>query len=452
MLTNDSFLEVGQTFPPFDERVRLNKYRDNKYLYEGEHAKVFSRWAKTAGVDDLSVIVNWHKRLSVLWADMVFGQQPEFTADNQEAFDNFMLRNDLMERLHECCIDVSRMGTGILKVRYDNGVIIESVPAEIWFPVVNPNSIKQVDKHVLAWKWKESVDKTENWYLSVEVHERGTVTYRTYALTSDMGISTLLEEEVEQTGIDEFLVRPIHNITSSDKLYGSSDYTDIDSLIEEVEMRLTQIGRVLDKHADPSMYGDEDALEFDEMSGEYVVRGGGSFYPVHEGGTAPAYITWDADLAEAREEIKVLMEQFYYLTNTSPSAFGEMNQGRVESAAGLKSLLMATVMKANRMKTRFNSALNEIFRVANRMEELRGGGSFGSVLIEFRDALPEDYRELTNTEVNRFNAGLSSVESAIGRMDGLTGKHLQEEVERIRKQENLEGDNNGTNGTTTTSN
>lgn len=451
MLSNDNFLNEGNTFPPFEERERLNKYRDSKYLYDGEHSKVFRRWSYTAGVDDLTLVTNWHKRLSCLWADMVFGQEPEFTADNQEALNEFIRLNDLLEVLYESCIDVSRYGTGVLKVRFDKHAIVEAVPADIWFPVVHPDSLKRIDKHVLAWKWKEVTDKSENWYLSVEIHERGTITYRTYALTSDYAIAGLLEEEVESTGINEFLVRPIHNVTTSDTVFGGSDYDEVNSIIEELEMRLTQIGRVLDKHADPSMYGDEDALEKDELTGDYVVRGGGSFYPVSEDGVPPSYLTWDGKLEEAREEIKLLMEQFYYLTNTSPSAFGEMNQGRVESAAGLKRLLMATVMKANRMKTRYQSALNDIFTIANELERLRGGNAFGKVLIEFRDALPEDYRELTNTEVARYNAGLTSLESAIGRMDGISGEALAKEVaaiqaEKQQRQTNPEGDNNdGTN-------
>lgn len=444
MLTDDKFLELGEHFPPFSERERLREYRDNKLLYAGEHAKVFKRWSKTSGVEELSITTNWHRRLSSLWADMVFGQEPEFTADNQEALNKFIRRNDLMERLHETCIDVSRLGTGVLKVRYDNGAIIESVPTDIWFPVVNPSGLKEVVQHVLAWRWSEGTGEAEQWYLSVEIHEKGKVTYRTYALTSDTAISSLLEEEIEYTGINEFLVRPIHSVSTSDSVYGESDYTDINSLIEELEMRLTQIGKVLDKHADPSMYGDEDALELDERTGEYVVRGGGSFYPIHEGGVPPAYITWDANLEESREEIKVLLEQFYYLTNTSPSAFGEMNQGRVDSAAGLKRLLMATVMKANRIKTRFHAALDDLFHVANELERLRGGNTFGNVLIEFRDSLPEEYNELVTTEAQRYEAGLTSLESALGRLDGTTGEHLEKEAALIRatRQQHLEGNDN----------
>lgn len=426
------FVTTGSVFPPFDERERLNKYRDSKLLFDGKHDWVFHRWAATAGYESLNVIVNWHRRLSILWADMLFGQKPEIKADNQERLEEVIQSTDFINRLYESAIDVSRYGTGIFKVRMDGEIIVDVIPPDIWFPVVDARNIKDIKQHVLAWKYTDSSD---NAFLAVEIHTKQDVTYQTYSLASDNGISRLLEEEVETHNLGKFLVRPVNNVTTSDSLLGVNDYDDINPILEEIEMRLTQISRVLDKHADPSMYGDETALEFNERTGEYVVRGGGSFYPVSDENVKPGYITWDANLSDAQEQINTLMKQFYVITNTSSAAFGQLEQGLAESGSAMKRLLMATLIKANRMKTQYMTAIIDVLNIASELSNRNGKGGFGAITVEFRDSLPEDATEMTNNAVQRYTAGLTSLENAIGWLDGISGEALEDEVNRIRDRE-----------------
>lgn len=442
MLQNLRFLDTGEIFPPFDERDRMNRYRQSKLLYEGQHKYVFHRWTRTEGVEDLNVIVNWHRRLSTLWADMLFGQEPEIKAENQEAVDAVIKANDFNERLYESAIDVSRFGTGVFKVRLKDGAArIEIAPTDIWFPVVDPANIKDVQHHVLAWRYKVKEGETENWFLSVEIHHKGRVEYRTYSLNKDQGISTLLEQSEENTGIDDFLVRPVHNITTSDKVEGSDDYNDINSLLEEIELRLTQISRVLDKHADPSMYGDENALEYDERTGEFVVRGGGKFFPVSDDTVKPGYLTWNGDLEAAQAQIKTLMQQFYIITNTSPAAFGQLEQGLAESGSALRRLMMATIVKVNRMKVRYTNAIEDVLELAGELQARNGGLNVGKVSVEFRSALPEDENEKVQNETTRYGAGLTSLESSLRRLDGSSGEQLQEEINSIVRETEDDGRN-----------
>ena len=48
---------------------------------------------------------------------------------------------------------------------------------------------------------------------------------------------------------------------TSDRVYGIDDYTDLDSIVSEIEVRISQISKILDKHAEPSMQGPETALQ-----------------------------------------------------------------------------------------------------------------------------------------------------------------------------------------------
>lgn len=441
MQTNLDFTKQGVTFPPFEERERLNLYRENKMLFDGKHDSVFTRWTRTEGYESLNVVVNWPRRLSILWADMLFGNSPIIKGANDAPLKEFIERNDLYTVLYESAIDFSRMGTGLLKLRLsEEGLVVESVPTDIWFPVVNPANIKEVKQHVLAWKYKVTEGDVEKWYLNMEIHHKGKIEYRNYALATDSKVSTLIESSEEDTGVNDFLVFPVYNVGSSDRLDGISDYEDVKPILEELEMRLTQISRVLDKHADPSMYGDEGALELDERTGEYVVRGGGSFYPVTPDGVKPDYITWEANLEDAQVQINTLMEQFYVVTNTSPASFGQLKSGLAESGSALKRLLMAAIIKSNRMKVRYEAVIKRMIRVGSELGERNGIPNVGEVTVEWQDSIPVDERETVTNEVMRIKNGLTSLEAAIQRIDGLSGEALLKEVALIQSQSQMEPD------------
>src|SRR5690606_36880430 len=122
------------------------------------------------------------------------------------------------------------------------------------------------------------------------------------------------EEEVVETRVDDFLVVPVYNVSTSDRLTGLDDYTDLDSIVQELEVRITQISRILDKHADPNMYGPDTVLEQDPETGEWTFRGGGRYFPVGPEDKPPGFVTWDGQLDAAFRQLDLLMEQFYALS------------------------------------------------------------------------------------------------------------------------------------------
>lgn len=442
MITDyNAVLQQGLAFPPTEENQRFIRYTQNEKLFDGKHSLVFTRYARTAGFERLNVIANWPRRLSLLWGDMLFGQAPVIHATNQDVVDSIIHRNNFFNKAYEVSLDVSRLGVGLFKARMQDGkAVIDTVSPHIWYPIVSNEDKTEVVAHVLAWTYKENqtggIDGGVKYFLKVEIHEKGKVTYRTYSMSSATTINQMIEEEVENTGINTFLVHPVHNITTSDNPHGVDDYEDIKPLLEELEMRLSQIGKILDKHADPSMYGDESALEYDEITGEYVIRGGGAFYPVGEHGTPPGYLTWDGKLTDSFTSIDTIMEQMYAISNTSPASFGQLKSGMAESGSALKRLLMATIMKANRLKVRFEYSLLTILSVAAQLED----NDAGELWIEWRDSLPEDETEKTQNEVARYGVGLTSLDSAIKRLDGLTGQALVDEVNRIRAENTTNGE------------
>jgi len=446
LLTSLDFLQPGKPWPPPSEAERLERYAQNKLLFEGKHEQVFKDWIRLLREDQqatLEIVLNWHKRLSTLFADLLLGEPPKITASDQgspeqKAVERVIEDNGLINVAYEVALDVSRYGTGLFKVRYDGRAIIEGQQPAIWFPVVAPDNVKDIQAHVLAWTYEEDTQErgktVTKKYLKTEIHERGKITTVLYELKDGM-IGALLEQEEIETGVDEFLVVPVNNILTTDRVTGLDDYSDLDSIIQELEVRIAQISRILDKHADPNMYGPDTALEQDPATGQWGYRGGGKYFPVGQGEQPPGYVTWDGQLEAAFKQIDLLMEQLYILSETSAAAFGQLKAGLAESGTALRRLMMAPLAKVNRIRMRFDPALKEVLWLASLLEKAQG--MTGAVVLEnihitWNDGLPDDDQELTQNETQRYTAGLTSLESSLKRLYGLEGEALQEEIERIR--------------------
>jgi hypothetical protein len=447
MLTSFDFLAPGAIWPPENERPRLRQYDVNKKLFEGDHNLVFKDWERLIREDqkaDLEMILNWHKRLSVLWADLLLGESPRFNVEeaDREALGEIMEQNNLLHAAYEVTIDISRFGTGIFKARWDNRSFIEAVPPTIWFPVVEPDNIKQVQAHVLGWTYSRFVPTLfgtfkEHKYLKIEKHERGLVTTQEYALKEGR-IGQLLSENIVQTGVDDFLVVPIHNLTTSDSPYGYDDYKDLSAILNEIVVRFSQIARILDKHSDPNMYGPDSAMELDPETGQYVFRGGGKYFPVADGETPPGYVVWNGELNHAYKEIEMLLEQLYHVSETTPAAFGNMKQGTPESGSALKRLLLAPLAHVNRIRMQFDPGLKRVIKLANQLDISYGGSEakeLGKINIQWQDGLPKDEKEVTDIEVSKFVAGLSSLELSVAKLEGVDGEALRLLVEAIKKEQ-----------------
>ena len=167
-------------------------------------------------------------------------------------------------------------------------------------------------------------------------------------------------------------------------------------------------------------------------------RGGGKYFPLGPGDQPPQYITWDGELEAAFKQIDLLMEQFYALSETCAAAFGSLKQGLAESGSALRRLMMAPLAKVNRIRMRFDPALKKVLKLASALEVAQGmpnAVKLEDVHITWQDGLPDDDMERTQIEVQRYGAGLTSLESALKRLDGPEGEALQAEIERIKAEQ-----------------
>lgn len=449
MLTDLTFLNPGQQWPPPAEAERLERYEKNRLLWEGKHEQVFKanflRLLREEDRTSYEFVLNWPKRLSTLWADLLLGETPAVSAGEtdspeQETVERLIEENDLWNVAYEGAIDFSRYGVTVFKVRFDGRGIIEAIPPSLWFPVFDPDNIKAVTAHVIGWTYGDDKNKR----LKVEIHTPGYIEHREHAIKGNVIGEQLTNDNPEATGVPYPLIRPVHNLSTTDNPFGGDDYSDLDSLIAEMEVRIAQVTRILDKHSDPNMYGDEAALEYDDEAGGWVFKGGGKFFPVAQGGVTPGYVTWDGQLEAQFKTLDWLTQQFYSLSETSPAAFGRLEQGLAESGSALKRLMLAPIAKVNRVRMRLDPALKDVLWFAAELERaqgMTGAVQLGDISITWNDGLPDDPREEAEITVQQVDAGLMSQETGVKRLQGLEGEQLEEELARINteRRQNLPG-------------
>ena len=452
MLTNLDWLKPGETFPPKSDAARLKMYAQNRQLFEADHAAVYKddleRIERVIGnfekVVSYPVIVNFQKLLSLKVADLLLGEPPEIGAGDkgeaqQAAVDAIMDNSDLINTAYMAALDVSRNGDGLFLVRQGDGHgVIDITQPCIWFPVVDESNIRSVTWHVLAWV----TGPDDALKLRVQVHGRGTVQTRVYKADKATGghLIGAMESSVDaSTGLSGFAVVQVPNVITSDRITGIDDYTDIDSIIAELMVRIGQVSRILDKHASPSMYGPKSVLEKDVVTGEWRFKAG-NFYPLEDkDDVPPGYVTWDGQLASNFTHIEKLINFLYTISEMGATLFGDLNTqgGQIASGSALRRLMVSPLAKVARIRSRFDPALKQAIALCS---ELGGEGIVRltpkDISIVWQDGLPGDPVEDSTIITQRTaNKATMSQKRALMQFDGMTEADADEELALIADEE-----------------
>ena len=453
MLTDLSFIAKGQVFPPESESDRLKEYDINKKLFEGDHDKVFrdvvkklkERSAKRA--ETAVIILNYPKRLSTVWLNLLTGEQPKFKANeesNQNWLDSFILMNNFQEVLQEVIIDISRFGVGLFRIRYDDWKgVIESLSPFCWFPVFSKKNNKKIINHVVATIFNETVEgiwknKTKS-FVTFEIEELNSpfIIIKKFEYITNTGSDPRLGELIEESQIPKattkFLIYPAHNLKTSDAQFGFNDYKDVATIIREIMLRFCQISAILDKHSDPSIVAPYSMLTKDPETGAAIVKKDDFILLDGEEKIRPEYLTWDGQLEHNFSQIEKLIDQLYVVSETSPSLFGDNKTGKVESGSAMKKLLISPLAKVARLRNSLDQAIKMSILVASSLDSL-------SIIpqIEWMDGIPSDPLEDAQIEQIRLGGQKnSSVISSIMRLNGCSRVEAEVEYERIKEEDNI---------------
>lgn len=463
MLTDLTFLQTGAPWPPACEKARIDQYNDNRKLFENDHASiksgvfksVFERVMRDINASgepvppvSYEVVVGYPKLISVSTAGLLFNKAPGIVAGKEsdtqamQAVQDISERSDLQTVLYTCALDVSRYGTGLLYVRTDEEGkgIVDLTRPDVWFPVVDAANLRRTLYHVLATPYTVRTAvlgmTVTKQYLRVEIHSKGSIEIRDYNLKDGQIGSQEGTPRIQQTGLTDFAVIPVHNLLPSDRVYGLDDYDDVQSLVCELEVRIAQISKVLDRHTDPTMQGPEDALTLVEREGQPPAREfvPGKFYINQSGGIQGKieYVTWDAQL-EANfkfmdkivELIRVISQMGALLSDLSDKS------GAIPSGAAMRRMLYGAISKISRIRNNFAPAIKRALRLASMLS----GYSLADkpIYIDWPDTLPRDPLEMAQVaQIRTGSKQTQSVKRAIMDMDELNEEDAEAELEAIR--------------------
>lgn len=434
-------------FPPTDDdEIRLKNYATLRKLMTSRHAEVYEclrdkdRWKQL-----WYLAVNFAGLTSKLCADMLFGEFPTITGDNQKQIDEIIADNALQTVCHTMALSSSYRGDCVFKVRrgrfqdWDEKEypIIEAVPSHAYFPYLDQNNVMGVKGATIAWVREIGNDR----YLRKEVHEPGRIINELYRMDSatNVGDQLLLKSldetanlpEVQDTGFPGLLVEYVPNWRLDDEFWGISDYFDILSLQSELNNRMTKVRKILDKHSEPKLLLPPGIMKYDEkLQRWYVEKEDLEAIEVDPDtvGDLPKYLTWDAQLSACFDEIERLLEFMCLVTETAPSAIGLTGKdgGQAESGKALRFRLMRTLGKIDRKKRFFDQALKNVLYAAQWL----GGRSAEPVSIEWQDGLPDDPQETAEVLNSRIVSRTMSLRRGLT-VEGLRGDALEEEIKEI---------------------
>lgn len=454
MLTSLDFLKVGQSFPPKSEIERLDKYNKNKLIFEGKHEQVyydsFKRIARVVSnfqeVVSYSVIANYQKLISLKVADLMLGEAPrivvgEDNSKQQKAINEISNNSDLTNTLYTSVLDLSRYGDSVFLVyKEDNQAKIDITQPSYYFKVVDERNIRKVVNHVLAHTYEVEVTgglfskEKKKKYLYCQIHYKGFYEEFTCELNEQNIIVSATETKRIKTGLNDFAVVPVHNLLTSDRSYGLDDYSDLDSIISEIEVRISQISKILDKHAEPSMQGTENALQWNEHTNSYEFKNG-NYLPLSDGDTPVSYITWDAQLQANFEVIEKLINVLATVSEMGSALFDtQEKQGQVASGTALRRMMISPLAKVNRVRLSFDSAIKKALFLASQLANAKI--DFQDINIIWNDGLPNDPKEEAEVMAIRTgNKATLSQWSAIQRLDSLNDEDTTKELEAIKQDE-----------------
>ncbi|TYS60480.1 phage portal protein [Sutcliffiella horikoshii] len=469
-----SVFKVGGYFPPEDHEERIKRYVENKKLFKGEHFEVFQDQRKHFSKKQeelLYLAVNLPAIICKKSADFLFGEPCAFNAGNddnsneQKALERIYYQNDFNILNYESALGSAYRGDSFIKLRYGQRwdglikdknidpyrVFIESQNAEYVFPETLQTDAKTIFCYHIAFPVKEK-RITTRYFLKVESHYPGLIVYREYELspfTTDVKgnvtqykIIAEVKDSIREvkTGLPFPLVVHIPNYSLDDEWQGIDDLSEHKSLFDEVNMRLSLIAEILDKHSDPAMAVPTGSLGEDEQGNPIFHAGRDKIFEYEKGDAEPKYITWNGQLDAAFKELEKLLDIIFILTEIPPVVLGKDNSGTSGSSGlSIKWRMNSILSKVNRKRQYFEKAHKRILLIAQLLEHKKMSPDYQIIenpRILYKDGLPDDEMEKANI-ANMRTGGMptKSQKTAIMEMDGLTEEQAEKEIQRIREEE-----------------
>ncbi len=467
--------------PPFDKEMELMRYY--RALYDGDHADIFPR-AKTVGTDRRMkwrrksykeweqthetiqsnhpyIVANFsclvaevpadllNRALGNVSADIEEGEELEFVASvvsaskvndkiwaavTQQQVDGTIAyrirRNDRGRVWFEWL-----MGDQYLPHDDDQGADIAWI--EEWGEEGNKKRFLRVERQMLTdagLQVQQLVYKMENETVNEEVD------VHTYA--EEYGVD--VPEELELIGVPELLCGNVPNEETLGSPRGRSALRNIDVLQEEINWTITRDSIVFEKHGKPKLAIPR-AL-WDTVANQNMKHYGGRFVRNadlevvsydEKNGAVPLYITWDAKTEQSFAHVTRLIQYMLAVSKTSMQAAG-LEEAKGQSGVALLYLWIQSVIKTESTQSKFDSAIKSAIRKCIILENALGRKEMEvqDPVVEWGDMLPKAESERDREEMEKYAAGVQSLETTVRRMHpDWSEDAIEAEIQKIQDEQ-----------------
>lgn len=465
MLYNLDWLNEGEKFPPRSELVRLKGYDDNAKLFDDETHGVLKPYEDRlreliVGLSDSGHVSptfyetrNWWQLSTIKTVDLMLGDEPNVVCDSIEDLDTVLQDTDFQSKLDELVIDLDSLGDCVFRPYIDsNGKrnFVSQNP-KMWFPVCNPEAIKEIKADTLCWivcTYQDSNNPIKNKYeLHVKIQERGKgiITFRKYQ------ISRVLKENYEDKGTGQTindqtffvlgrykettekapytqLVIHIPNVTTSRSIFGISNYDRITGIVAEIAIRESLGSFILDQNSAPRLAAPTSAF-IKTKEGNWVLKTGGRNFVIAPNEQPPMYITWDGSLASNEERIKELKRELFSMCEVGSI----MNNDELNSSQGYEALqvkLTNAKLKVRRVCKTIKPKLKQLVAFLCYADEKKEK----DINIIFNDNIPvSEFQTITTAQAKK-NLGFST-KSVMKEFFGMSEDEAENEIEQRRQED-----------------
>lgn len=457
---------TGEYFPLTDHEERIKRYKRNEQLAKGDHAYVFP---DSAEKNELYIFANFAGLITRKSADFLFGEVPivssgkDSKSKEQQTIDRITASNHMHRLNYQQALMSAVAGDSFYKIRFGQEyggafptefdpkrVLIEAVDPKKVYPQTHPfDKSKIVCYHVAEPVQNNPSD--DKWTLYVESHYANKIIYRQFKLDifntnrdgsiEQFKIGEELPEGYEEqiTGVPVPLVVHVANYNDGIDWKGQDDISEHLSLFDEINNRISQIGAILDKHADPAIAVPTGLLQEDGEGNTYFqVALNKVFEVMGKEDIVPQYITNEnPQLEQAFKELELLVEFLLSTTEIPAVAVGLKDSGTSgNSGLSIKWRMNSLLAKINRKRQFFEDGLKRVYMIAQMLEQYADPSvekhEIVVPIIKFQDGLPTDDTEIANRMAIRTNGSQTlSRKTALMIMDGLSEEQAEAEIRRI---------------------
>lgn len=458
---NLDFLNEGEIFPPLEEAKRIGSYYDYDLLFDGNSYAVEERHYKQTlnNLNRIAILLGWtesyigieynyYKLITTKTADFVCGEYPDILASNvneeirkkeQAVIDKILRQTKFYEKQYDAFIDVSKYGNSYLRIynRESLGNFSIQSPAML-IRVVDEEDQYYIKNYVVAW-FIENGKK-----LKVQIHDKNGYFERTYdcrpILETDVidhyaqfesanvnnsksSLYTLIRdrwtgeifryvgvklgkftETRKNLPFNDFAIVELSNVKNSEKTYGVSDYSAIESVIANIQRTMTQVQMLFDKYTTPTAYG---APEIVENVGAESVFEIGRFWGIPPDGTIPAFL--EPDLTKLQQyftQLQFNIDRLKELSEMGAVISSDVSVSNI-STETMKAQFTAALKKAERLTTRNEDAIRHTIHLISMIGyDMKVPED--DIVIKWYDGLPNDEQKDVNIASSMIQAGLSS--------------------------------------------